>query len=114
MRGTMKPITLLLPIALCAATPVLADEPIGFEQGARLMAKYNCQSCHSTDKALAGPSLREIAKRYASDPNAPEELEERIVNGTSGAWGPTAMPPVKVPEEDLKRLVEWILSLRQV
>jgi cytochrome c len=102
-------------IALAAIAPAWADEPVGFAQGTKLMVKYNCQSCHSADKTLAGPSLHDIAKRYASDPNAPGELEEKVRNGSSGAWDTSAlpMPPTQVPDADLKPLVEWILSLRQ-
>jgi cytochrome c len=89
-----------------------AAEP-GFGEGTKLANKYNCQSCHLLDKQAAGPSFRAIAKRYASDPNAQGELETTIRNGSTGAWGPTPMAGVKVPEHDLKRLVAFILSLRE-
>jgi cytochrome c len=103
-----------LLIALCTCFTAQADEPIGNEQGAKLLSKYNCQTCHTLDKPLAGPSLRDISKRYASDPNANGELEEKILNGSAGAWGPSGniMPATTVPEEDLKPLIEWILSIR--
>jgi cytochrome c551/c552 len=89
-----------------------AAEP-GFGEGIKLANKYNCQSCHSVDKPAAGPSYRAIAKRYASDPNAQGELETTIRNGSTGAWGPTPMPGVQVPEADLKRLVAFILSQKE-
>jgi cytochrome c len=109
----MKLHTSVLLLALCVPAVAPADEPIGFERAMKLVTKYNCQSCHSVDKTLAGPSFHDIAKRYASDPHAQVELSERIVNGTLGAWGPNVMPPTKVPDQDLKPLVEWILSLRE-
>ncbi len=77
------------------------------------MTRYHCQACHAVDKTLAGPSFHDIAERYSSDPHAPGELQEKILNGSTGAWGPAAMPPVQVPEADLKPLVEWILSLQE-
>ena len=98
-------------LALTAATAAQADEPIGDQQGFGLMQKYHCQQCHTIDKNLSGPSLRAIAKHYASDPNAREEVAANILNGSSGAWGPLPMPPVSVSDEDLKPLVDWILSL---
>jgi cytochrome c551/c552 len=98
---------LALPLA-CAR----AAEP-GFGEGTKLASKYNCQSCHLLDKPAAGPSFRAIAKRYASDPNAQGELETTVRNGSTGAWGPTPMPGVDVPERDLKRLVAFILSLKE-
>ena len=103
----------LLPgLAAWPSAAVYADEPVGFEQGSRLLTKYNCQSCHAVDRGMAGPSLRAIAKKYASDPHAADVLSESIVNGSSGVWGgPTPMPATKVPADDLKPLVEWILSL---
>jgi cytochrome c len=107
----MKPYAPALVLALAAAH-AHADEPVGFVRGTQLMAKYRCQSCHSVDKTLAGPSFRDVAKRYANDPHAREELAGSILNGSSGAWGtPTAMPPTSVADGDLKPLVEWILSL---
>lgn len=107
----MKPATLAFLIALMDLTCARAEEP-GFAEGTKLAAKYNCQSCHTLDKRAAGPSFRAIAKRYASDPNAQGELETTIRNGSTGAWGPTPMAGVDVPERDLMPLVVFILSLK--
>ena len=103
-----RAIPLLLVVAGVAAQ---ADEPIGFQDGLRLMHKYNCQQCHAVDKTLAGPSLQAIAKRYASDPNARNEVAANILNGSTGAWGPLPMASVHVSQTDLRPLVDWILSL---
>jgi cytochrome c len=100
-------------LALCALMVARANEPVSFAQGSKLMTRYHCQSCHAVDETLSGPSFHDIAVKYASDPHAPIALQERILNGASGAWGPNPMPPVKVPETDLEPLVEWLLSLRQ-
>jgi len=94
-----------------AATTAKADEPVGDLTGLKLVKKYNCQQCHTIDKALAGPSFSAIAKHYASDPNARDEVSVNILNGSSGAWGPLPMPPVAVSKDDLRPLVDWILSL---
>lgn len=101
-------------LALSAAGAARADEPVGFQQGMKLLTKYNCQTCHSVDKTMAGPSLHAVAKKYASDPHARSVLSESIVNGSSGTWNSAApMPPTKVPNSDLRPLVDWILSLSQ-
>jgi cytochrome c len=102
-------VALILILSLPCAR---AAEP-GFGEGAKLANKYNCRSCHLLDKPSAGPSFRAIAKRYASDPNAQGEIETTVRNGSSGAWGTTPMPGVAVPERDLKRLVAFILSLKE-
>jgi cytochrome c len=105
---TPRVIPLILVLAAAAAQ---ADEPVGDQTGLKLVQKYNCQQCHTIDKPRAGPSFRAIAKRYASDPNARDEVAANILNGSTGAWGPVPMAPVAVSKEDLRPLVDWILSL---
>jgi cytochrome c len=107
----IKPACAVVLVVVAAVATAQADEPVGFQRGMRLATKYNCQSCHSPDKTMAGPSFRDIAKHYASDPNARGEVSNNILNGSSGAWGDSAMPPVAVPEADLRPLVDFILSL---
>ena len=106
----MSPRTIPL-IFILAAAATHADEPVGDQTGLKLVQKYNCQQCHTIDKARGGPSFVAIAKRYASDPNARDEVSANILNGSSGAWGPLPMPPAAVSKEDLRPLVDWILSL---
>jgi cytochrome c len=110
MEPTMSPRTISLLLILAAAA-AHADEPVGDQTGLKLVQKYNCQQCHSMDKPRTGPSFSDIAKHYASDPNARDEVAANILNGSSGAWGPLPMPPVAVSKEDLRPLVDWILSL---
>ena len=98
-------------ILILAAAAAQADEPVGDQTGLKLVEKYNCQQCHTIDKTHGGPSFSAIAKRYASDPNARNEVAARILNGSTGAWGPLPMPPVAVSKGDLRPLVDWILSL---
>ena len=112
MSPRLKPLILIL--AATAAATAQADEPVGDQTGLKLVQKYNCQQCHTIDKTHGGPSFSAIAKRYASDPNARDEVAANILNGSSGAWGPLPMPPVAVSKEDLRRLVDWILSLKDI
>jgi cytochrome c len=97
-------------IFMLAAAAAQADEPVGDRTGLKLVQKYNCQQCHSIDKSRGGPSFSAVAKRYASDPNARNEVAANILNGSTGAWGPVPMPPVAVSQGDLRPLVDWILS----
>jgi cytochrome c len=108
---SLRAIPLILTLT---ATAALADEPVGDQTGLKLVQKYNCQQCHTIDKSQAGPSFSAIAKRYASDPNARNEVAANILNGSTGAWGPVPMAPVAVPKGDLRRLVDWILSLNNI
>lgn len=85
---------------------------LSYAAGEALLAKYHCSGCHALDvSSAAGPSLRDIARHYASEPNAVEELELRVHNGSTGIFGPVPMPPVNVPEGDLEAMIKWILKL---
>lgn len=107
----MKVLVPLFLLALGAVAVAAADEPVGYLTGTGLAAKYKCQSCHSLyDASLQGPTWRAIAKKYASDNNARDELSASILNGSSGAWGPNVMPSTDIPAADLKKQVEWILA----
>ncbi len=79
---------------------------------ARLMAKYNCQACHTVDQKLVGPAFRDVARKYASDPAAETKLEGKVKNGGTGVWGQIPMPPNNVPATDLTALVQWIAALK--
>jgi cytochrome c len=108
----MKIMFQVLLLTLSAVSVAAADEVISNARATKLLAKYNCQTCHSMDKSsLPGPSYRDIAKKYASDPQAVGDLEASVLNGSSGTWGNSAMPANDVPNNDLQRLIVWILQL---
>ena len=75
-----------------------------------LLAKYNCQTCHTVDNKLVGPSYKQVAVKYAGDASAAAKLEQKVKSGGSGVWGAIPMPPNNVSDADLKTLVEWILA----
>jgi cytochrome c len=108
----MKIILQVFLLTLSAVAVASADEVISNSRAAKLLAKYNCQECHTVDKSsMPGPSYLDIAKKYASDPQAVGDLEASVLNGSSGTWGDSAMPSTDVPDKDLKRLIVWILQL---
>jgi cytochrome c len=92
---------LLTPLVRAATSDATAKQ---------LLAKYNCQACHTVDKKLVGPAYKEVAEKYAGDAAAPAKLEQKVKNGGSGVWGAIPMPPNNVPDADIKTLVEWILA----
>ena len=108
----MKIIFQVTLLALSAISVAAADEVIGNAKAAKLLAKYSCQTCHTMDtSSLPGPSYRDIAKKYASDPQAVGDLEASVVNGSSGTWGNNTMPSTEIPNKDLQALIVWILQL---
>ncbi len=71
-----------------------------------------CFACHDINNKKVGPAFKEVAKRFAGQPNMEEELAKRIKNGGVGTWGQVPMPPQNVTEQEAKDLAKWILSLK--
>jgi cytochrome c len=72
-----------------------------------------CLNCHTVDKKLVGPALKDIAAKYKDDPGAQARLEEKVKKGSTGTWGPIPMPPnSNVSDANIKTLVTFILSLK--
>lgn len=92
---------------LLSASPAFASEA--------LAKSKNCLACHAVDKKLVGPAYKEIAAKYAGQPDAVATLATKVRQGGSGVWGKVPMPPNDpklVSDADVKTLVEWILSLK--
>jgi cytochrome c len=76
------------------------------------MAKKNaCMACHAADKKLVGPSYLDVAKKYAGQKDAADNLAKSIKAGGSGKWGAVPMPAqAALSEADAKTLAAWILA----
>jgi cytochrome c len=78
-----------------------------------LATAKNCMSCHAIDKVQLGPSFNDIARKYASQKNASEQLALKIRNGSQGVWGASAMPAnAQLDNAQARALANWILSLK--
>ena len=90
---------------LLMAAPALADQ--------RLAAAKNCMSCHAADKKLVGPSYKEVAAKYAGQPDAVAKLSEKVKKGGVGVWGQVPMPAnPQVKDADLQTMVKYIVSIK--
>jgi len=101
--------TSLIALFATAAQAANAADP------AELAKAKGCLNCHSVDAKIVGPAYKDVAKHYAkADPKATEDqLVKKVLNGTSGTYGPIAMPPnAGVSEAEAHTLVKWILSLK--
>jgi cytochrome c len=78
-----------------------------------LAQKRGCTACHAVDNKLVGPGLKEVAAKYKDNPAALDMLVAKVKGGGSGVWGQVPMPAnsPRVSDEDIKTLVQWILSL---
>lgn len=78
-----------------------------------LANKSGCLACHTVDKKAIGPAYKEIAAKYRGQSDAESKLIQKVKSGGGGVWGPVPMPPnSQVKDEDIKTLVDWILSLK--
>jgi len=80
--------------------------------GEALFKQSNCGMCHAAASASLGPSLKDIAAKYAKAAGAQAQLEAKVRNGGKGSFGSMPMPatPKSVSDESIKTIVHWILS----
>ena len=80
---------------------------------ADLAKNSGCLNCHNVDTKLVGPSLKDIAAKYADQADASAYLADKIVKGSNGVWGPIPMPPnAAVSADNAKVLADFILTLK--
>ncbi|MCB1984647.1 MAG: c-type cytochrome [Burkholderiales bacterium] len=102
MKGIL--VSMVAASALLLAANAQAD--------AELAKNSGCLNCHNVDTKLVGPSLKEIAAKYAGQDGASDYLAGQIKNGSNGVWGPVPMPPnAMVSDENAKVLADFILTL---
>lgn len=105
--------TLALVAALIASATAFTAAPAFAAADLDLARSKNCMSCHSLSNKVVGPALRDVAKRYAGQPDAEAKLTQKVLKGGSGSWGVVAMPAnPQVSEAEAKSLVQWILGLK--
>ena len=95
----------LLPALLIAlaATPVFANP--------QLAQQKNCMACHAIGQKVIGPAYKDVATKYAGQPDAVAKLVPKVMKGGSGVWGAVPMPAnPQVTEAEAKQLVQWILT----
>lgn len=98
-------ITAMSAALLAMAAPTFANQTLAQQNG--------CMSCHGVDRKMVGPAFKDIAKKYAGQPNAVTNLMAKVRTGSRGVWGQVPMPPSpQVKDEDNRRIIEWVLSLK--
>ena len=101
----MKKVLLVLAASIAIAAPALADQA--------LATSKNCMACHAVAAKLVGPAYKDIAAKYAGQPDAVAKLTTKVLKGGSGVWGPVPMPAnSQVTPDEARKLVTWVLSLK--
>ena len=90
-----------------------AGAAIDDKKATEIMNKAGCGACHNVDKKVVGPSYKEVAKKHKGQKDAAGMLAKKVREGGSGVYGQIPMPPnskSKISDDDLKVLVDWVLS----
>lgn len=105
MKSTIK-------TALCTASVLLGILSITPAVANPQIAKANkCFECHSIDKRIIGPTIREIADKYKGQAGAESRLAEKVRKGSVGVWGTTPMQAYPdMSQKDIDAVVQWMLN----
>ncbi|WP_143473357.1 c-type cytochrome [Flavilitoribacter nigricans] len=77
------------------------------------LERSGCNTCHHETEKEIGPSYEAIAANYEATKENIALLSEKVRKGGSGQWGNVAMiPHPNLGDNDLNRMVQYILSLR--
>jgi cytochrome c len=107
--GNASPNPAPAPTAAAAPAAPVSKAPMPPDQ---LPARYGCTACHAVDHKVVGPAFRDVAARYKGR-NVVDTLVAKVRKGGFGNWGQVPMVPnPAVPDQDLQRVVQWILALK--
>lgn len=97
--------------AILVASAALAFSAASYADVEADMKSNRCFTCHSVDKAMAGPSFKDVAAKYKGQDGAASALGDKIINGASGVWGDKKMPPYKkLSKEQADAMAAWVLG----
>ncbi len=93
--------------ALACAALVLGGSA---QANADLAKSKACLACHAVETKVIGPAFRDVAAKYKGRKEAEAKLVSSITKGSTGVWGPMAMPPNAVSAAEAQTLAKWVLS----
>lgn len=87
------------------------DSTIPINARLEMMKTSDCFNCHAVKTRMAGPSFSEVAHQYPYNASTVERLAKHVLEGSSGIWGNTPMPPhPNFTEEEVRKIIQWILE----
>ena len=100
----------VLSATLSAGSPAAqAEAPAGLA----LAQQQNCMSCHSVTRPFMGPSLHDVASKYAGRDDAATYLKHKILDGSTGVWGQVPMPAnTQLTPDQAATLASWVMTLK--
>lgn len=98
--------TVLLVLLACAGIAVGGQA----RANADLAKAKNCMGCHALDKKVLGPAFKDVAAKYKGQKDAEAKIMASMTKGSTGVWGPMAMPPNALSAAEAKSLAGWVMA----
>ncbi len=100
-------------------TQIIQGHQANVEASANLVGKTlfessDCKACHTVSDKSVGPTLTEIADKYAGNEAVIKTLIDKVIKGGSGVWGDLMMSPhPQLKTEETEKMIRYILSLNK-
>jgi cytochrome c len=100
-------------------TEVIQGHQANMEASANLVGKAlfdgsDCKACHNLTEKSVGPTLTQLADKYAGDESVIKTLVDKVIKGGSGVWGDLMMSPhPQLSPEETEKMVRYIMSLNK-
>jgi cytochrome c551/c552 len=75
------------------------------QDGAQLAQSEGCMICHAVDQTRMGPSFKDVAAKYAGDPDASMTLLAELRNGQGHI-------KVVASKSELQQIIAFVLAVR--
>lgn len=98
--------TVLLVLLACAGIAMGGQA----RANADLAKAKNCMGCHALDKKVLGPAFKDVAAKYKGQKDAEAKIVASMTKGSTGVWGPMAMPPNALSAAEAKTLASWVMA----
>lgn len=75
---------------------------------AELAKAKGCLTCHAVDTKKMGPAFKEVAAKNKGNKDAAAKLAAGLAEGKASSG--KAHPKAKATDEEIKKLVAWVLA----
>lgn len=91
---------------------VQPETSLRFVQAQSLITENNCSTCHKLSTRLVGPAFKAVAEKRMKTGQSVDSLAQKILQGGSGVWGNTPMPPQsQLSKAEARQIAEYIMNL---
>lgn len=105
------------PPAVVASSDAFRSAEAASDSGLRRAQRKNCMSCHDLTFKMIGPSVKALAAKHASDPNAATELARSLTQGSQSSCKFVDGSPLSfqttATEAELREIIEWMIAAKK-